>query len=109
MDKAKFNYEMEMHLEIGNVAIREINKLCETLNGKSAIIPHGIYSGRWGKISGCYFSVDCKGLGHVIACIHPYNLRERDGSTLYDKIDARRYWKYEEFIGTVKDEWDKKL
>jgi len=69
-----------------------ILKECKQFIGLSAIIPHGYYAGRWGKITDAFISDD----GEVFVIIQPYRIKgdkKKLGELLWDKYDARTFWK----------------
>jgi len=72
--------------------LREEYGRCDIFNNYDAIIPRGIYKGRWGKIESARFSQ-----GEIVAMIRPYSLRVYEkGKLLWDRADARTFWNLNE-------------
>lgn len=72
-------------------AIKPLSSMCKQFKGLTAKIPYGEYKGRWGKIT--YVSLDDD--GNVIAVIQPYKIKGqfKHRDLLWDRLDARTYWK----------------
>jgi hypothetical protein len=72
--------------------IGNLKKRTKKFEGLIAKIPRGEYKNRFGKITSCIIDTD----GEILVLIRPFRLRGKGDPLLWDKYDARTFWKLSE-------------
>jgi hypothetical protein len=83
----------------------------EWIRGRACIIPSGEYYNRYGRITSAILDVEHRLVNsahvsnlRILVLIQPYDLKKKDGTVLWDRDDARRYYDLKKCYKTLTDE-----